>query len=155
MFTYGKPVQGSNFFDRTEMKKSVKQLIIDGNDFMIKAPRRYGKTSLMVEMLKKSPHIYLDFRRVPRLSLLPEQLIDQAYKMIGVKGFFLKATTNVLGLLKEVKLHGKIDIDIVELGAEAIFSAKEKTDCEKFIDALNIVEKVAESMNKKITIVFD
>jgi len=155
MFMYGKPVSGINFFDRTVVKKQIKQLVANHNDFMIKAPRRYGKTSLMSEVLIDTPHIYLDFRRVPRLSILPEELINQAYDMLDIKGFFLKAKENVFGLIKEVKTSGKIDVGIVELGAEIIFSSKEKTDCEKFIDALKIVDEVSKSLNKKITIVFD
>ena len=47
MFKVGKPVTGKDFFDRSKMLKTVKQQIINDQDFMIKAPRRYGKTSLV------------------------------------------------------------------------------------------------------------
>jgi AAA+ ATPase superfamily predicted ATPase len=156
MFEYGKPVHGKNFFDRTEMKKKIKSFIENGADFMIKAPRRYGKTSLIVEMLGDRPYIYLDFRRVPRLSLIPEQLIDQGYEMLGIKGFFVKAKSNALSLVKEVRLSAKANIDIVEFGAEAILEADEKRgDCERLIDALSIVDEIGKSLGQKIVIVYD
>ena len=156
MFEYGKPVHGKNFFDRTDMKKKIKAFISNGTDFMIKAPRRYGKTSLIVEMLGDTPHIYLDFRRVPRLSLIPEQLIDQGYELLGIKGFFMKAKSNALSLIKEAKLTAKVNLDIVELGAEIVLDAEGKDgDCEKLIDALDIVDKIGERLGKKIVIVYD
>lgn len=156
MFDYGKPVRGENFFDRSKMKRVISQLLSNDIDFMIKAPRRYGKTSLVLELLGDTKHIYLDFRQVPRLSLIPEQLIDQAYGLLGIKGFFLKASSNVLSLIKEVKLLGKVNIEVVEFGAEIVLGSTNKvSSCEKMVDALNIVDKIGESLGKKITIVYD
>ncbi len=156
MFDYGKPVRGDNFMDRMAMKKDISQFIHSGADFMMKAPRRYGKTSLILEVLGDKGHIYLDFRRVPRLSLIAEQLIDQAYELLGIEGFFMKARTNALSLLKEVKLSAKINYEIVEFGAEMVIgSGVEKSDCEKIVDALNIADKVGERLDRKITVVYD
>ena len=156
MFDYGKPVRGENFMDRTIMKKDISQFINSGTDLMMKAPRRYGKTSLILEVLGDRGHIYLDFRRVPRLALIAEQLIDQAYELLGIEGFFMKARTNALSLLKEVKLSAKINYEIVEFGAEIVIgSGVEKSDCEKIVDALNVVDKVGKRLDRKITVVYD
>ena len=156
MFEYGKPVRGKKFFDRIGIKKEIRTLISNGTDFMIKAPRRYGKTSLIVEVLNDTPHIYLDFRRVPRLSIIPEQLINQGYELLGIKGFFGKARTNALSLMKEINLSGKINYKIVEFGAEVILEGnKGKGECEKLVDAIGILDKIGESMNKKIIVVYD
>lgn len=156
MFDYGKPVSGENFFDRSIPKKDISRFVKEGVDFMIKAPRRYGKTSLIEEVLSDRKHIYLDFRRVPRLSLISEELLDQVYDMIGISGFMQKAKKNVVSLLKEAKLNAKIDTGIVELGAELAFEKQEdKTDCEKMVEALDIVDKIGKELGKKITIVYD
>jgi len=156
MFDYGKPVSGKNFFDRSGPKKDISRFIEEGVDFMIKAPRRYGKTSLVKEVLGDTKHIYLDFRRVPRLSLIPEQLLDQAYGMVGISGFIQKAKKNVVSLLKEAKLNAKVNMGIVELGAELAFESQEdKSDCEKMVEALDIIDKIGEELGKKITIVYD
>jgi AAA+ ATPase superfamily predicted ATPase len=55
MFQVGKPVTGKQFFDRTNLKKDIKRYIVSKQDFMIKAPRRYGKTSLIKDGLATLP----------------------------------------------------------------------------------------------------
>jgi len=156
MFDYGKPVSGKNFFDRSVPKKDISRFIKEGVDFMIKAPRRYGKTSLVKEVLGDTKYIYLDFRRVPRLSLISEQLLDQAYDMIGISGFMQKAKKNVVSLLKEAKINTNINMGIVELGAELVFETEEdRSDCEKMVEALDIIDKIGEDLGTKITIVYD
>lgn len=156
MFTYGTPVTGKDFFDRSAHKKELSIFVNNGTDFMLKAPRRYGKTSLVREILKDKKYIYLDFRRVPRLSLLPEQLLDQAYALAGINGFVKKVKDNAISFIKEVKLSTKIDIGIIELGAEVTLEGeKGKSDCEKMILALEVVDKLGKELNQKITVVYD
>ncbi len=155
MFEYGKPVSGTAFFDRSGLKRQVEHFIREGVDFMIKAPRRYGKTSLVLNALGGREHIYLDFRRVPRLSMVPEELLDQAYAIAGFKGFLARAKENAVGLIKEARLHANVDIAIVELGAEIVLERDRATACESMIAALDVVEKIGESLGRKVTIVFD
>lgn len=156
MFDYGKPVTGKNFFDRNTAKKDISSFVKNGTDFMLKAPRRYGKTSLIKEVLTGVEYIYIDFRRVPRIGLIPEELLEQGYAIAGLKGFIQKAKNNAFSLIKEAKTSVKIDIGIVELGAEATFSGNtEKTECEKIVEALKIVDKIGKDLNMKITIVYD
>ena len=156
MFDYGKPVSGGNFYDRKLLKKQVANFIKDGVDFMIKAPRRYGKTSLVLNALEDREFIYLDFRRVPRLSMVPEELLEQAYEIAGFKGFLARAKENVVSLIRDARLSAKVDVSVIELGAEIVIKSEdEKSGCEKMIAALGVVERVGESLGKKITVVFD
>ncbi|WP_456380325.1 AAA family ATPase [Hydrogenimonas sp.] len=156
MFDYGKPVTGDGFYDRRALIRQIRSFMKDGVDFMIKAPRRYGKTSLVLHALDGETHIYLDFRRVPRLTMIPEELLDQAYAIAGFKGFMARARENVVGLLKEARMSARIDVSIVELGAEVVVSGtKGASGCEKLVEALDVVEKIGESLERKITIVFD
>lgn len=156
MFNYGVPVTGSNFYDRSVIKEEVNALIVNHSDFMIKSPRRYGKTSLISNALRTTPHIYLDLRRVPRMSLLADSIIDQAYSMLGIKGFMAKIRDNAFSFIKELRLSGSVHVGIVEIGAEIAIDMKQDNDaCEHIIKALEIVEHVGESLGKKVTIVFD
>ena len=43
----GRPVAGSDFFDREDKLRQIWQLLNDGNNLLLLAPRRVGKTSLM------------------------------------------------------------------------------------------------------------
>jgi len=156
MFNYGKPVRGENFFDRSSLKAEISRFLKSDTDFMIKAPRRYGKTSLVLEMMGDTKHVYLDFRQAPRLSLISEYIIDQGYEILGIAGFMSKVTFNVLSFIKEIKLTGKVNVGLVEFGAEVILAEKDDiSDCEKIVNALHILDKIGEKLGRKITIVFD
>jgi hypothetical protein len=68
-FRYGTVVTGEYFYDRTEDLKSIKNDIKNGNNLIIYAPRRYGKTSLITKVLDELEKegmntIYLDFFKV-------------------------------------------------------------------------------------------
>lgn len=68
-FRYGTVVTGEYFYDRTEDLKSIKNDIKNGNNLIIYAPRRYGKTSLITKVLDELEKegmntIYLDFFKI-------------------------------------------------------------------------------------------
>jgi AAA+ ATPase superfamily predicted ATPase len=156
MFDYGKPVTGERFYDRSALRKEIGAYIEDGVDFMIKAPRRYGKTSLVLQALEGRPRIYLDFRRVPRLAMIPEELLDQAYAIAGVEGFLARAKENAVRLVREARLKAKIDLSLVEFGAEIVMEAqKADSGCEQLVKALDAVERIGDSLGVKVPIVFD
>ena len=51
LFSYGKVLINESFYDRHEIKSSIHKLLKAGHSFMLKAPRRYGKTSLIKQTL--------------------------------------------------------------------------------------------------------
>ena len=68
-FRYGTVVTGEYFYDRTEELKSIKNDIKNGNNLIIYAPRRFGKTSLIIKVLDELEKeglntIYIDFFKV-------------------------------------------------------------------------------------------
>lgn len=155
MFQVGKPVTGEGFYDRTEMLKHVKQMILNNQDFMIKAPRRYGKTSLVKQALDGSlrPALYLDLRRVPRLELLAEQIMDFAYTQAGVKGFFSKLKKDAFALLRESRQAVKVNLELFEYSVE--FFVKQTSACEMLVEALEIADKISEEIGAKFIIILD
>lgn len=50
-FRYGKRVSGSAFFDRTKIKRDIKNVLDGGNNVLLYGPRRFGKSSLVGEVL--------------------------------------------------------------------------------------------------------
>ena len=155
MFRVGNPVTGKEFFDRTDMKNELKVLLKNQHNFMIKAPRRYGKTSLIKQVMKeeKLDYLYLDIRKTPRLSLLTEQIMNYTYKQAGVKGFMRGVTNNAITLMKNAKHSLKIDYSILEYSVE--FFIEEQEPFELFREALSTIDKVAIALNKPIYVVFD
>ncbi len=156
LFQYGKPVTGSLFYDRSKMKKKAIDFIHINQSFMLKAPRRYGKTSLIKYVLeeKNKEYFYGDLRKLPRLALFNENLINYAYSRAGITGFANQVKENVVAFLRKHKTDIKINIDILELSTE-LFSNDKTTDCERLINALDTADKVAKELNEVFYIVLD
>lgn len=155
-FRVGKPVTGENFYDRTKMLHDVKILIQDGQDFMIKAPRRYGKTSLVKQALiqTSSSFIYIDLRRESRMEDVAEQIIDFSFAKVGVKGFFRRLKENVASFLISAKHEVKIKSEIFEYTVE-FFADTKKTPCDMLKKALETAEAIAGELGEQFVVVFD
>lgn len=70
-FKYGTVVGGSYFINRKKEISQIKNDLISGNNIILYAPRRYGKTSLIMEILKKLKKekvktVYIDLSRYYR-----------------------------------------------------------------------------------------
>jgi AAA+ ATPase superfamily predicted ATPase len=68
-FAYGKIVRGEYFFDRKEECSHIIQTLSGGNNMVLFAPRRFGKTSLVFQAMEKLEKqgficIYFDFMPV-------------------------------------------------------------------------------------------
>ena len=156
MFPIGRPVKGKEFYDRTEMKDEVKILLKSNQSFMIKAPRRYGKTSLILQSLQENKidnFLYLDIRKVPRLKIIVDEIMNYSYQQAGVKGFMEGIANNVMSFLKNTKQSLKIKYEILEYSVE--FFTTKKEPFEYLSEAFSTLEKVATSLNTKFVVVLD
>ena len=52
-FRYGAKVTGGSFYDRCEIKTSILNVIDGGNNAVLYGPRRYGKSSLVAEVIEE------------------------------------------------------------------------------------------------------
>ncbi len=142
MFGIGKPVSGKDFIDRKKHLPMFKMNINDNQSIMIKAPRRFGKTSLVKHLLegkKEYNLLYVDIRRFSNLKALSEDIINQAYSFSGVDNFVKNSKKSVISLLKILKTVSLEDIGEITLE----FQEKEIDEVEYFQHALDIVEKIA------------
>ena len=79
MFKTGSPVKGNDFIDRKKHLPIFKAYLQNNQHVMIKAPRRFGKTSLIKQVFEheKSFHyIYVDLRRATNLTSLANQILE-------------------------------------------------------------------------------
>ncbi len=68
-FVYGTVVKGPNFFDRKDELERIVETLSGGNNLVLYAPRRYGKTSLVIKAMESLTSlgflcIYFDFMSV-------------------------------------------------------------------------------------------
>ena len=154
MFQSGSPVKGENFIDRRKHLPLFKSYLDNNQHIMIKAPRRFGKTSLikhMFEYEKSYDFIYIDIRLHHTLESLSKHILDKAYGFVKIENFIRQTKSSLLTLLQSIK---KISIpDIAELTIDMV--SKDSNPIELFIHSLNVVDKIAMSKDINIKVIFD
>ncbi len=159
MFHSGMPVYGSDFIDRKQHLAKFNTFIKNNQHIMIKAPRRYGKTSLVVHLFELHQYnkIYVDIKRATSLQSLAEQIINEAYKFVGVEGIIQKAKESISHLFKQLKTTLTIDITVAELTIETLEKNEKQLldEVEFFLYAVDLVEIIAKKQNINIKFAFD
>ena len=89
-FKFGKEVSGYQFYDRQEATHSLLRKLRDGStNIVLFAPRRYGKTSLVLKVLEQLSSrddirgLCFDMTRVPTLERFCEEYANAVYAMFG------------------------------------------------------------------------
>lgn len=154
MFKTGSPVKGKNFIDRLKHIPVFKTYVDNNQHVVIKAPRRFGKTSLVKHVFEENSDyqfIYIDVRRATSLTSLSEQIIDKAYSFAGVKNFIRASKESVITLLKSFQ---KIKID--DIGEVTLKLFEDDVDeVVFFMHALDTVEKIAQKKEIQIKFIMD
>ena len=75
----GKPVTGNDLIGRDQELQELEQCIAMGQSVALIAPRRYGKTSLLLEIIRRSKQqnlfsFYLDLFSIPDLYDLAAEI---------------------------------------------------------------------------------
>ncbi|MBE0514042.1 ATP-binding protein [Sulfurimonas sp.] len=154
MFQSGSPVKGKDFIDRKKHLPLFKSYLDNNQHIMIKAPRRFGKTSLIKHMFdyeKGYDFIYIDIRLHHSLDSLSKQIVDSAYSFVKIENFIRQTKNSLLKLLKSIKT---ISIpDMAEVTIDLV--SKESDPIELFIHSLNVVDSIATSKGANIKVIFD
>ena len=159
MFKTGTPVTGEYFIDRTKHLPLFKTYIDNNQNIMIKAPRRFGKTSLVKHLLenKKEYHyVYIDINLVSNLKSLADKIIDSAYSLSNIDNFVKRAKHSLYDLIKSIK---NVDVglsDIIDLSIEFNQTDDSKIDeVAYYLHALDVLQVIATKKNINIKCVFD
>ena len=154
MFQSGSPVKGKDFIDRKKHLPLFRAYLDNNQHIMIKAPRRFGKTSLVKQIFeheKNYPYVYIDLRLHHSLESLSNQIIDKAYAFVKIQNFIKQTKSSLLSLLQSIKT---ISIpDIAEVSIDMV--SKQSQPLELFIHALDAVNKIAISQDLNIKVIFD
>ena len=160
-FKYGVRVSGSSFFDRAKVKRAMLNTLDGGSNIVLYGPRRYGKSSLVGELLE-------DLRRrgtaCAELNLMDIASLDDfiakfaraVYRELApmtgalnqVAGLFKRITPTV-GIDNEGKPELKFTITSAKAGVEALrdvleLPAKLCAKSRKMVIALDEFQEVSE-----------
>ncbi|MBW1674240.1 MAG: ATP-binding protein [Deltaproteobacteria bacterium] len=156
-FFFGEVVTGENFTDRVNEIKRLTTELREGHNIFLISPRRYGKTSLIINVLEYLNKeglftFYIDLYKVASLRELLE-----AY----AKGVARSCTTRVerfSEFIKDIFPRLRPKIIIGSDGAPSIevdVQLKDKELLDSLEEVFDVPEKVAKERKRNFIVVFD
>ncbi len=150
-FEYRLIAKGENFIDREDEIRDIIQAVDSGQNITIFSPRRYGKSSLILECFERLDDkitVYIDFNKINSVSELADRLLSSttrnSYSSLE-KGFsFVKDTLLSLRPTFTPTQDGGLSISVKLIDTDE--------DMEK---ALEFPQKVAEKKDTELIIAMD
>lgn len=153
-FIYGVAVTGNTFFDRKEECARIVNTLAGGNNMVLYAPRRFGKTSLVYKAMSELGQqgficIYFDFMPVYSLDSFYRLFYKTLAEKQSVYANFIQKFVSLIKNIRPISTIG--DDGKPEWSLDVSNRNITETDVEKLFD---LVEELS-SDDKKIIIFFD
>jgi len=149
-FKIGKTYTPENFIDRKEEYSYLCNAVESGNNVVVVAPRRFGKTWLLQKFIAEGgyPVIYLDLFGSFSLKGFVQKMMKQAYELL--KG---KNPMSFVGrYLKHIAKHVSFSFDVGGIS----FSIDNDLSDEVLIEQMyELLEGVQKDLKKKLVVVLD
>jgi len=156
-FVYGKVARGEYFADREEEIEELTADIASGQNIILFSPRRYGKTSLILEVLDRVKGegfltVYLDLFKVTS---------EEAFIAAYAKEIARLQGGGIRSMLRKVKdllprLVPKVVVKSEETGVEVEFEFDPRGERAPLLDDLfEAVATVSSQQGKRAVVVFD
>ncbi len=148
-FLFGKVVRGEYFADREEEIKFIRNEVESGQNLVLMSPRRYGKTSLVVNAIENMNAKCLDIN----MELVTGE--DDLSNILIKKTLSLSPFEKLKNYLKNLRVQPDFKYEPGS-GELSISLGPEKKDIPVYLeDALNLPEKVGASQKENLVIVYD
>lgn len=152
----GKPVSGTNFIGRQKELDHLVELLCMGQNVVLIAPRRYGKTSLVLEALsrlkKEGAHsAFIDIFSIPTIAGLSEQITSAVLKNHKLDKIFTKTKNSALAMIQNLKLKTAIEDFEFILG----FSEQRENNWELLGKSIDFIDEFAQKHDHKMVCAFD
>lgn len=156
-FVYGETVAGEYFANRVEELKTLEQDLVDGQTLFLIAPRRYGKTSLVLKLFQNLKNkgvitVYVDLYRCASLGQFLNQYLNLVLNASETK--LNKVTRFITELLPSIRPKLSMAAD-GSVTAEIAFSPLEKDLSKISAEILDLPYRIAKQKKKKFAIAFD
>ena len=151
-FSYGTIVRGDNFFDRKKETDLLTTTLAGGNNVVLFAPRRFGKTSLVFHVMnllesKGIPCLYVDLMPAFSLERLAELVVDAARKKQNKVDVFAQ---DLAGWVKKIR-------PTVEFGADgmpklSVDFTESRISASTLAQVFSIPEKIAKRKGQVVVV---
>jgi len=152
-FVFGVPVEGANFTDREKEKKEILDSLMAGQNLILFAPRRYGKSSLLREVMRgldkeKFLTLWIDVSEVSTIRGFLERIVNQINEFSKV--------TKLTGFIKTTlpKFLSMFRVGLGDFNITITAPSQVELD-ELSLEIFDLPEKLAQKSNKRVIIVFD
>jgi uncharacterized protein len=153
----GKPVYGSNLIGRDKEIRLIKELILAGQSIVIIAPRRMGKTSLMMELIRQLKEegyftCNVDVFSSSNISSLAHRITESVFANNKLDKYFRQAVSNIADAFKNLKFKSEIEdySFILEFNSKA-----KNAPYDLLEDSLNLIDHYAAKNKKNMLAAFD
>ena len=155
-FKYGKEVAGYQFYDRSESCGQLYHTLKDGStNVVLYAPRRYGKTSLVLKVLHQFKNegvkcIHFDLSKINSLEKFCTEYTQAVYALWG-------GLPEIVSKLKEYLAHLHPTVSFSDgILPEITFDYGERMNSLAVSEVLDLPEKLAEQMGEEsVVVAFD
>lgn len=152
-FNYISIAQGDNFYDRAEETERMVKTLSGGNNIVLLAPRRYGKTSLVFRVMDELEKqgivcVYFDMMPVYSLESFVELFTQALYRKQSAKEKFL----SLVSQLKNVR--PKLTFDPAGNAEFGIDFSEPRVSASTVADVLDLPERMSQS-GHRVVVVFD
>lgn len=152
-FNYISIARGDGFYDRAEETERLVKTLSGGNNIVLLAPRRYGKTSLVFKVMEELEKqgvdcVYFDMMPVYSLESFVELFTSALYRKQTAKEKFL----SIVSKLKNIR--PKLTFDSAGNADFSIDFNEPRVSVSTVADVLDLPEKMSQD-GRKIVVVFD
>lgn len=157
LFPLGGPVSEKDIVDREDFLASLGTRLIEGQSIMLAGPRRIGKTSLALEVLRrvKTKGCYIAFIDLFRYNTKKELSLAIIDACLENRSGISKTTVALKEGLKKITGGARLTAKVQDLELEIGLLNEGRSDDELFNYALRLPEILAKKDKKQIVVVFD
>ena len=147
---------GDAFCNREKEQERLIKNIQHANPTLIMSPRRYGKTSLVLHVLKKQdfPFAHIDFYKELNINDIEHAILNGAGRLLGSIESTPKRLLK-LGAEFFSNFHGKVGLGLKDIGLQLEINRAKKQPKDTILKVLEKLHDLAEKHKKKMVLFLD
>lgn len=155
-FKYGKAVEGGYFCNRTQELKDILQFMRSSSNIIIFSQRRFGKTSLIKEALRRIKKEGISTVYVDMGPVLSEKLFVLEYSR-AIAESLSGSLEKILNFAKEIftKMKPSLTVDEATQMPKVEFAIGRGEMLPYVDDVMSSVERYQKKLKKKLVVIFD
>ena len=156
LFQAGRPVMGNKLIGREEILKEIIHYLNSGQSVVLIAPRRFGKTSVVLEVLNRFKKndlftAYVDIFAAPGKRIFDEQITEEVLNNKKLHKAFSDFRKSFSSLMHQMEFKQAVeDFEFI-----LKFADKNQDELDLLSESIDFIEEFASKYKKQIICGFD